>query len=214
MKYLAAVAVILIIWLAGLLAFADRIEMMTPAADPGRADGIVVLTGASDARINEALRLLAAGGGERLLVSGVNRQVQRRELREVTAGSNRLFDCCVDLGFEAEDTVGNAQEIAAWSEAKGYDSLIVVTSDYHMPRSMLEIRGMMRGAELVPYPVVTPSLNADSWWRTGAGQRRMVVEYSKYLAVLVREALARVLRPSAEPDGAAEAEPSERAADA
>ena len=83
-----------------------------------------------------------------------------------------------------------------------------------MPRSMLEIRGMMRGAELVPYPVVTPSLNADSWWRTGAGQRRMVVEYSKYLAVLVREALARVLRPSAEPDGAAEAEPSERAADA
>jgi uncharacterized SAM-binding protein YcdF (DUF218 family) len=214
MKYLAAVAVILIIWLAGLLAFADRIEMMTPAADPGRADGIVVLTGASDARINEALRLLAAGRGERLLVSGVNRQVQRRELREVTAGSNRLFDCCVDLGFEAEDTVGNAQEIAAWSEAKGYDSLIVVTSDYHMPRSMLEIRGMMRGAELVPYPVVTPSLNADSWWRTGAGQRRMVVEYSKYLAVLVREALARVLRPSAEPDGAAEAEPSERAADA
>lgn len=214
MKYLAAVAVILIIWLAGLLAFADRIEMMTPAADPGRADGIVVLTGASDARINEALRLLAAGRGERLLVSGVNRQVQRRELREVTAGSNRLFDCCVDLGFEAEDTVGNAQEIAAWSEAKGYDSLIVVTSDYHMPRSMLEIRGMMRGAELVPYPVVTPSLNADSWWRTGAGQRRMVVEYSKYLAVLVREAFARVLRPSAEPDGAAEAEPSERAADA
>ena len=214
MKYLAAVAVILIIWLAGLLAFADRIEMMTPAADPGRADGIVVLTGASDARINEALRLLVAGRGERLLVSGVNRQVQRRELREVTAGSNRLFDCCVDLGFEAEDTVGNAQEIAAWSEAKGYDSLIVVTSDYHMPRSMLEIRGMMRGAELVPYPVVTPSLNADSWWRTGAGQRRMVVEYSKYLAVLVREALARVLRPSAEPDGAAEAEPSERAADA
>ena len=81
MKYLAAVAVILIIWLAGLLAFADRIEMMTPAADPGRADGIVVLTGASDARINEALRLLAAGRGERLLVSGVNRQVQRRELR-------------------------------------------------------------------------------------------------------------------------------------
>lgn len=214
MKYLAAVAVILIIWLAGLLAFADRIEMMTPAADPGRADGIVVLTGASDARINEALRLLAAGRGERLLVSGVNRQVQRGELREVTAGSNRLFDCCVDLGFEAEDTVGNAQEIAAWSEAKGYDSLIVVTSDYHMPRSMLEIRGMMRSAELVPYPVVTPSLNADSWWRTGAGQRRMVVEYSKYLAVLVREALARVLRPSAEPDGAAEAEPSERAADA
>lgn len=207
MRYLAALGVMLIIWLAGLLAFADRIERMTPATDPGRADGIVVLTGASDARINEALRLLAGGRGERLLVSGVNRQVQRGELREITAGSSRLFDCCVDLGFEAEDTVGNAQEIAAWSEAKRYDSLIVVTSDYHMPRAMLEIRGQMRNADLLPYPVATPSLHADSWWRTGTGQRRMVVEYSKYLAVLVREAVARLFHPS-DPVEPTEPEPS------
>ena len=207
MRYLAALGVMLIIWLAGLLAFADRIERMTPATDPGRADGIVVLTGASDARINEAFRLLAGGRGERLLVSGVNRQVQRGELREITAGSSRLFDCCVDLGFEAEDTVGNAQEIAAWSEAKRYDSLIVVTSDYHMPRAMLEIRGQMRNADLLPYPVATPSLHADSWWRTGTGQRRMVVEYSKYLAVLVREAVARLFHPS-DPVEPTEPEPS------
>ena len=199
MRYLAAIAVIAIIWLAGLLAFADRIERMTPTVDPGQADGIVVLTGASDERINAALRLLSIGRGERLLVSGVNRQVQRSELRAVTAGSNRLFDCCVDLGFDAEDTVGNAQEIAAWAQAKRYDSLIVVTSDYHMPRSMLEIRGQMRNAELIPYPVATPSLNADTWWRSGQGQRRMVVEYSKYLAVLVREAAARLFNPSPAP---------------
>lgn len=204
MRFLAAIIVIAIIWLAGLLAFADRIERMTPPVDPGRADGIVVLTGASDARINEALHLLSAGRGERLLVSGVNRQVQRGELREVTAGSNRLFDCCVDLGFEAEDTIGNAQETAAWAAAKRYDSLIVVTSDYHVPRAMLEIRGQMRDAELIPYPVATPSLNADSWWRTGLGQRRMIVEYSKYLAVLVREAVARLVSPSPTADPAEE----------
>lgn len=192
MRWSAAVAVFAVIWLAGLLAFADRVERMTPPADPGRADGIVVLTGASNARIEAALRLLSGGRGERLLVSGVNRQVQREELRAITPGSNRLFDCCVDLGFDAEDTVGNAQEIAAWSEAKGYDRIIVVTSDYHMARSMLEIRGQMHEAELIPYAVVTPSLNADSWWRSGTGIRRMTLEYSKYLAVLVREAAARL----------------------
>lgn len=207
MRWIAAIAVIVIIWLAGLMAFADRVERATPAVDPGRADGIVVLTGASDERINAALRLLSAGRGERLLVSGVNRQVQREELRAVTAGSNRLFDCCVDLGFDAEDTVGNAQEIAAWAEAKGYDSLIVVTSDYHMPRSMLEIRGQMRDAELVPYAVVTPSLNADSWWRSETGIRRMTLEYSKYLAVLVREAVARLF--SGSPDAPAEEQEAE-----
>ena len=199
MRWIAALAVLATIWLAGLLAFADRVERMTPAADRGRADGIVVLTGASDERINAALRLLSAGRGERLLVSGVNRQVQRQELRAVTAGSNRLFDCCVDLGFDAEDTLGNAQEIAAWSDAKGYDSLIVVTSDYHMARSMLEIRGQMRDAELIPYAVGTPSLNTDSWWRSETGVRRMTLEYSKYLAVLVREAVARLFSDSGEP---------------
>ena len=208
MRCIAALAVFAVIWLAGLVAFADRVERMTPPADPGRADGIVVLTGASDARINSALRLLSGGRGERLLVSGVNRQVQREELREVTAGSNRLFDCCVDLGFDAEDTVGNAEEIAAWSRAKGYDSLIVVTSDYHMARAMLEIRGQMHDAELIPYAVLTPSLDADSWWRSGTGVRRMTLEYSKYLAVLVREAAARMVSggAAAEPALAAETE--------
>ena len=186
MRWIAALAVFAVIWLAGLVAFADRVERMTPAADPGRADGIVVLTG----------------------VSGVNRQVQREELRAITPGSNRLFDCCVDLGFDAEDTVGNAEEIAAWSRAKGYDSLIVVTSDYHMARAMLEIRGQMHDAELIPYAVLTPSLDADSWWRSGTGVRRMTLEYSKYLAVLVREAAARMVSggAAAEPALAAETE--------
>lgn len=204
MKWIAALAVLVAIWFAGLMAFADRVERMTPPVEPGRADGIVVLTGASDERINASLRLLSAGRGERLLVSGVNRQVQRSELRAVTAGSSRLFDCCVDLGFDAEDTLGNAQEIAAWSQAKGYDHLIVVTSDYHMARAMLEIRGQMRGAELVPYAVATPSLNADSWWRSQVGVRRMVLEYCKYLAVLVREAAARLFSSETENPAAPE----------
>ena len=93
-----------------------------------------------------------------MLISGVNREVRRQELRALTPGSNRLFNCCVDLGFEAEDTIGNAHEIAAWAEAKGYDSLIVVTSDYHMPRALTEIRAAAPGVELTPYAVETPSL--------------------------------------------------------
>lgn len=192
MKALGALIVIALIWVAGLFAFADRVERATPPGDPGRADGIVVLTGASDARIDTALRLLSEGRGERLLVSGVNRDVRREELRDLTPGSNALFDCCVDLGFEAETTVGNAQEITAWARAKGYERLIVVTSDYHMPRALLEVRGLMRGAELTPYAVPTPSLEADRWLRSGNGVRRMALEYSKYLVVFVREAVLRV----------------------
>ena len=193
MKFLALVAIVALIWLVGLFAFADRVRGFTPAPEPERAQGIVALTGPSSERVNAAIRLLEQDKGERVLISGVNREVRRQELRELTPGSSRLFNCCVDLGFEAEDTGGNAQEIAAWARDKGYDNLIVVTSDYHMPRSLLEIRSAAPHLTLTPYAVPTPSLDDSRWWRAAVTARRMTLEYVKYLAVLGREALHRVI---------------------
>jgi len=186
MKFLTFIAILVLIWTIGLFAFADRVRGFTPAPEPARADAIVALTGPSAERVNAAIRLLEQDKGRRVLISGVNREVRRQELRALTPGSNRLFNCCVDLGFEAEDTVGNAQEIAAWAEAKGYDSLIVVTSDYHMPRALTEIRAAAPGVELTPYAVETPSLDNSRWWRAAVTARRMTLEYMKYLAALAR----------------------------
>lgn len=199
MKFLTALIVIALIWLIGLFAFAERVRGSTPADEPERADGIVSLTGASDERIAAAMRLLEHDKAERMLVSGVNPEVRRVELRAITPGSNRLFDCCVDLGFRATDTIGNAQETAGWARAKGFDSLIVVTSDYHMPRSLLEIRGAAPGVELIPYPVKTPAFDSTRWWRSEKGLRRMTLEYCKYLAVLVREGTRSLLGGSEAP---------------
>ena len=186
MKFLTFIAILVLIWTIGLFAFADRVRGFTPAPEPARADAIVALTGPSAERVNAAIRLLEQDKGQRVLISGVNREVRRQELRALTPGSNRLFNCCVDLGFEAEDTVGNAQEIAAWADAKGYDSLIVVTSDYHMPRALTEIRAAAPGVELTPYAVETPSLDNSRWWRAAVTARRMTLEYMKYLAALAR----------------------------
>lgn len=207
MKLLAAIAIVALMWLVGLFAFAQRVRDLTPAPEPERAQGIVALTGPSAERVNAAVRLLENGKGERLLISGVNREVRRQELRELTPGSNRLFNCCVDLGFEAEDTSGNAAEIAAWAEAKGYRRLIVVTSDYHMPRSLLEIRSTAPDLELTPYAVSTPSLDNSRWWRAAVTARRMTLEYVKYLAVLGREGVRRLTHstPEVEPEEAAPA---------
>ena len=194
MKFLALVAIVALTWLVGLFVFADRVRGLSPADEPARADAIVALTGPSAERVNAAIRLLEQDKGRRVLISGVNRDVRRQELRELTPGSTRLFNCCVDLGFEAEDTVGNAQEIAAWTRAKGYRSLIVVTSDYHMPRSLVEIRGQLPGVKLTPYAISTPSLDNARWWRAAVTARRMTLEYMKYLAVLGREGVRRITR--------------------
>ncbi len=189
MKGLAAALVVLLIWTVGLLAFADRIARLTPAATPAASDGIVALTGGSTVRLRAATDLLEAGKGHRLLVSGVNHQVTRTQIWGVTGATKPLFDCCVDLDFTAANTIGNARETARWARAMGYRSLILVTADYHTPRATLELKGALPGALITAYPVATPDLDARHWQDTSRGARRMVSEYMKYLVALARESM-------------------------
>ena len=189
MKSLALILIVLLIWTAGLLAFVARIERSTPAADPAKAEAIVALTGPSTLRIAAAMKLLEDGKGTRLLVSGVNRRASRADIRSVSKAPGRLYDCCVDLGFSAANTLGNAKETAAWARAHGFHRLIVVTSDYHMPRAVLELHGALPEGQFTPYPVASDDLDVRQWWRTWAGARRIVLEYSKYLVILAREAV-------------------------
>ena len=189
MKSLALFLILVLIWTAGLFAFAARVARSTPAPDPQPADAIVALTGPSALRIAAAMKLLEDGKGGRLLVSGVNRVATRADIRSVSKAPGRLYDCCVDLGFSAADTIGNARETAAWARAYGFRRLIVVTADYHMPRAVLELRGALPEGQFETYPVATDELDARRWWRTGESARRMVVEYCKYLVILAREAI-------------------------
>jgi uncharacterized SAM-binding protein YcdF (DUF218 family) len=182
----------LLVWGSGLLAFASRVTRLTPAPAPPAADGIVALTGGSAIRLKAAVDLLEAGDGRRLLVSGVDRKVTRRELWAVTGAAKPLFDCCVDLGFEAANTIGNARETAAWARAMHYESLILVTADFHTPRALLELRGALPGVKIIAYPVATPDLDVRHWQDTTRGADRMAVEYSKYLVTLCRENLLRL----------------------
>jgi uncharacterized SAM-binding protein YcdF (DUF218 family) len=189
LRTLAALLVALLVWTSGLLAFTARVDRSTPAEDPPVADGVVALTGGQDQRIAAGIALLEEGKAKRMLISGVSRQVTRGELQTVTGADKPLYDCCVDLGFTAANTVGNARETAEWARAKGYHNLILVTADYHMPRARLELHAAMPEAQIIPYPVATPMMQAGKWWKTGESAQRMILEYSKYLAVLSRETL-------------------------
>lgn len=192
MKSVAAFLVMALIWFSGLLAFADRVQGSTPNRAPARAQGIVALTGGnSSERLSAAMGLLEDGYGRRLLVSGVDPIASRADIRRVSRAVRRLYDCCVDLGFTAADTVGNARESAAWAAAMRYEKLIIVTADYHMPRATLELNAVLRGTGITTqtYAVPTRSLKARNWWRNPGAARLMVVEYCKYLAILSREAV-------------------------
>ena len=198
MRFLAALVVIGVIWTAGLFAFADRVSRLTPAPLPEAADGVVVLTGAgSNARLDAGMAVLEAGLARRLLVSGVNREASREDIRVVSKAARRLYDCCVDLGFTAANTLGNARETAEWARTMRFQSLIIVTADYHMPRAMLELKTALPDIELRSYAAATPALDARRWRETRGGARLMIREYSKYMTVLARETL-RSLKPAGE----------------
>jgi uncharacterized SAM-binding protein YcdF (DUF218 family) len=171
----------------GFIHFAENVSKAAPPDDP-HAEGIVVLTGGT-ARIDGALALLAEGRAERLLISGVNPAVGRDTLAGMVPGELRpVLDCCVDLDH-ARDTIENATSTGQWTTRRGFSSLIVVTSDYHMPRSMAELAGAMPGIRLIPFPVSSPDLDLTRWWSDRDVFGLLVREYGKYLLAETRQLL-------------------------
>jgi uncharacterized SAM-binding protein YcdF (DUF218 family) len=185
-----AVAVVAVAASVGLSVFGSAVTARQ-ALSARTGDGIVVLTGGHQ-RLAQASRLLVDGYARRLLISGVNRLTSRDDMRRLGLVPTHLFDCCVDIGHEALDTVGNADEARNWADIWKFSRLVIVTSDYHMPRSLAEFSRAMPGMELAPHAVVTPSTLMGEWWQHPLFARRVVIEYVKFWPAAVRLALARV----------------------
>jgi uncharacterized SAM-binding protein YcdF (DUF218 family) len=151
------------------------------------ADGIVALTGGAS-RIADAIELLASGRGKRLLISGAYRATNSKEISRLNPEFERWVRCCVDFD-RSLNTLGNAIETKRWAERRGLRSLIVVTSNYHMPRALAEIAHQLPDVALVPFPVVTDRQRAERWWTSGVSARRMVTEYVKYVFAKLRMGL-------------------------
>ena len=169
---------------AGFFWFATQVPAEEVSLDHG-ADGIVVLTGAAT-RIPDAIELLAADRGKRLLITGVHRDTSKREIARLTPLYSRYFACCIDLDRSALNTFGNALEIKRWARDHNFNSLIVVTSNWHMPRAMAEVTHQLPDITLIAYPVLSERVKADPWWSSLDTARVYVSEYLKYLFAQVR----------------------------
>lgn len=171
-------------WSAGLVWFASSLP--TEVRDETRVtDAIVVLTGGSG-RVHQGLELLARKRARKLFVSGVYRGVDVEELLRVSRQSPQDLACCITLGYQADNTRGNAAETAAWMHAEGLNSLRLVTAAYHMPRSLLEFRRAMPDIEIVPHPVFPKTFKWRDWWRWPGSTSLIAREYMKYLVALTR----------------------------
>jgi uncharacterized SAM-binding protein YcdF (DUF218 family) len=186
----AAMAFVFVGAAVGFIAFLSQLRGVE--TKPVRnADGIVVFTGGSS-RVSDAMGLLADGYGKRLLISGVYPTNAASDISRSLPDNQSLLGCCVDLDRSAVNTRSNAAETQRWARERGFKSLIVVTSNYHMPRAIVELSHAMPDVTLVPFAVVGDRWRDEPWWMSGATLRLLLSEYVKYVAAEIRVLLANV----------------------
>jgi len=185
-KFILFLLILLIAcWTSGFVVFANHVSKTTEPVSVPQADGIVVLTGKGGGRLASGGRLLAKGKAERLFISGVNPETPHEDIMELIGVSEDLAECCIDLDAAAKDTIGNARETAAWTQALAYEHIILVTSAYHMPRARSEINAAAGRIRISAYPVVSDT--DPEWWNERARIKRLVTEYTKLLITYIRE---------------------------
>jgi uncharacterized SAM-binding protein YcdF (DUF218 family) len=181
---LAAIGLTMLCWAAGLFLFIERIPDSVNDSER-QTDAIVVLTGGS-LRLEKGFELLSAKMAGKLLVSGVDKGIPLEELLKVAGITPSKLECCITLGYMAEDTGSNAIESAIWIRSNKVKSIRLVTSSYHMPRSLLEFRATIPGVEIVPHPVFPENVMVHEWWTRPGTASLVIAEYNKYLLAATR----------------------------
>ena len=163
------VSFVVLLYAVGFVVFAFTLGRPAPA-NAGSTDAAVVLTGGSG-RIEHAVDVLRDGKAKRLLVAGADPSVTKADLTRRIPGSGKLIKCCVDLGSESVDTRTNAEEAQRWLSQHRFQSVRLITSDWHMRRARYEFEKVL-GSK---YRLVTDGVRTEPSFVTLFG------EYNKYV---------------------------------
>ncbi|GEM_PF-69863 len=178
-----SLSVVFFLWAGGLIWFAETMPSAVED-DTTKVDAIVVLTGGSG-RLQAGFDLLAKNLAQKVFVSGVYRGVDVHELFRLSKQtSDDKVECCVILGYDAENTHENALEAAAWLAKENYQSLRLVTANYHMRRSLFEFRQVIPRAHIIENPVFPENYKQQEWWKFPGSFSLAAREYTKYLGVI------------------------------
>ena len=177
------------LWLIGFGLFALYVFSFH-FSDLPKADAIVAWTG-GEYRIQSAVQLLKQGQSDKLLISGINKSVSPDSfLGDVTPEIRQK----IDLGYQATTTEGNAAETSDWVYKNSVGSVILVTSFYHMPRSLLEFRHALPSTAVYPYAIWPKDFAESVAWIHTRSAFHLVIEYHKFLVVKMHYMVEDILR--------------------
>jgi uncharacterized SAM-binding protein YcdF (DUF218 family) len=189
-KIITSFFIFVFIWLAGLIWFVAQMPEKQTANAPN-AGAIIVLTGGAG-RIEHGINLLLDRKAEKLFISGTNEKVTYDDVvrhapknRYVGDSIRKMSGNRIFLGNLAENTIGNAEETRQWLSTQKYKSILLVTSHYHMPRSISEFKALMPELVIIPEPVIVNGFKSH-WWMTNENRKIVLSEYHKYLISKLR----------------------------
>lgn len=178
---------VIAVWLIGFIYFISIIPQENPSITP-HAQAIIVLTGGSK-RISEAVELLNRNQADLLFISGVGggANVTSTLILSGTLPDNiyKFYDN-IQLGYEAETTKENASEVANWIKRRHINSILLVTSNYHLPRSLLELKSKISDVSISSHCVFPYNVKIDSWWNHRGTLKLVFLEYNKYITAYLR----------------------------
>jgi uncharacterized SAM-binding protein YcdF (DUF218 family) len=187
LSFLALIAAFFI----GFAVFTKHVTGMSQPETIAAADAIVVLTGGTD-RLKPAIELLKNGSGKKLLISGVNPETTKKDIVRAYSISPELAACCLDIDQISANTVGNATQSAKWLRINGFSSVILVTSNYHMPRAEKELHRLAGSMKITRFPLVNSDLRNWKWLEQPDAFRLILTEYLKYILASARHLVAPV----------------------
>ena len=153
---------------------------------------IVILTGGSN-RIKDGLKIINnvdifTKANLKILISGTGKGFTKKSLKEMlTLNINlKLLECCIELESISKDTYSNASETYKWVKMNNINKFILITSNYHMPRAILEFKNKMPNLEIFIYPITPKNHNITNWLNSSETFSLIFIEYSKLLIASLR----------------------------
>lgn len=197
---LLALTLAMVLWIGGFAGFSAHVGNMDKIVPQSPADAIIVLTGGPQ-RINAGLDLLSAGQAQKLFITGVNNHVTLEKILSLWHGHVDNPACCIVLGHRAHNTAENAIEAMAWVQSENLKSVFLITSNYHMPRALMEFRSALPGVGIRTYPVIAPNTAPErgSFWRDAfAEYNKMILAWLRLtlLPELIKNSMKPEPRPS------------------
>ncbi|MBN8543741.1 MAG: YdcF family protein [Alphaproteobacteria bacterium] len=187
-------AALLLAWFIALLLFVQRIPAHGTTDDTS-TDAIVALTGGV-LRLERGFQLLGRDKAPILFISGVGKTTTRDELlREygTTAIKDKIQKNAAELllDYAADSTYTNAHEAARMIRSRGLTTIRLVTSNYHMPRSVMEFERAIPEVFVIPDAVMPPKFQTKRWWADSYSRTLVLREFHKYWLVWFRTRIHR-----------------------